>query len=62
MMFYQEAGIMLSIEQIRLKLKDRRIRMVAKDCRISHQALYNLMKGAKATDKTIRALSEYLER
>ena len=53
---------MLSIEQIRLKLRDRRIRMVAKDCHISHQALYNLMKGAKATDKTMRALSEYLEK
>lgn len=54
---------MLSIEQIRLKLRDRRIRMVAKECKVSHQTLYNLLhgNGKSATGKTLKALSDYLE-
>lgn len=53
---------MLSIEQIKKALHDRRIRMVAKACGISYQAIYNILNGiSRPTEKTLKKLSDYLE-
>jgi len=53
---------MLSIEEIKKALHDRRIRMVAKACGLSYQAIYNILNNAaQPTNKTIEKLSNYLE-
>jgi transcriptional regulator with XRE-family HTH domain len=55
---------MLSIEEIRNKLKDRRIAMVAEATGLSRQVIYNLITGKTPSPayETVKRLSEYLEK
>jgi transcriptional regulator with XRE-family HTH domain len=55
---------MLSIEEIRNKLKDRRIAMVAEATGLSRQVIYNLTTGKTPSPayETVKRLSEYLEK
>lgn len=53
---------MLTLEQIRLRLTDRRLPAVAAATGLSHQTLWRITKGqANPTQDTMRRLSEYLE-
>ena len=52
---------MLSIDQIKEKLQDRKLIAVAKRSGISYRTLINLMKGeTKPTKGTLKLLSDYL--
>jgi predicted DNA-binding transcriptional regulator AlpA len=53
---------MLTVEQMIERLKDRRIRMVAKSCGISYQTIYNMVQGRNLPSyETLKKLSDYLE-
>jgi len=54
----------LTREEIKAALRDRKIPVVASEVGISRQTIYTLMKDgeAKPNKSTLRLLSEYLER
>ena len=53
---------MLTVEEMIKRLKDRRIRMVAKSCGISYQTIYNMIHGKSLPAyETLVKLSNYLE-
>lgn len=53
---------MLTLEQIRERLKDRRLTVVSEATEISHQTLWRIRdEGGNPTQKTIEKLSNYLE-
>lgn len=53
---------MLTVEEIKKKLSDRKIRKVAQATGISYQTLYDILSGRNdnPTAKTIQALTDYL--
>lgn len=52
---------MLTLEQIREQMRDRRVRHVAKAIGVHHQTIYNLLsQGANPKHETMRKLSDYL--
>jgi transcriptional regulator with XRE-family HTH domain len=52
----------LSIDQIRERLQDRKLVAVAKRSGVSYRTLINLVKGeTKPTYGTLKLLSDYLE-
>ena len=55
---------MLTLEEIREKLKDRRLSMVAVATGLSRQAIHNVVTGKTPhpSYETVRRLMEYLER
>ncbi len=54
---------MLTLEQIKEKIKDRRPGVICKACNISRQTLYNLMTGkSEPSYSVVKALSDYLEK
>jgi len=53
---------MLTLDQIKEKMKDRRVRVVAKETGMNHQTIYNALKdGSNPEYETVKALSDYLE-
>lgn len=53
---------MLTLEQIRERLKDRRLTVISEATEISHQTLWRIRdEGGNPTQKTIKKLSKYLE-
>lgn len=54
---------MMTLEEIREKLKDRRLSMVAVATGLSRQAIYNVVTGKtpNPSHETVRRLMEYLE-
>lgn len=53
---------MLSLEEIRARLKDRRVRVVADAIGVHHQTIYNVLDPASNPQhKTLKALSDYLQ-
>ena len=53
---------MLTVEQMIERLKDRRIRMVAKASGVSYQTIYNMVQGKSLPSyETLVRLSNYLE-
>jgi transcriptional regulator with XRE-family HTH domain len=55
---------MLTLEQIRLLLKDRRLTVVSKEIGVSYPTILAIYKGESKNPnyETIEKLSEYLER
>ncbi|HRV28836.1 MAG TPA: helix-turn-helix transcriptional regulator [Spirochaetia bacterium] len=51
---------MLTIEQIREKLADRNVTVVAEKTGIHRMTIYRLINGSMATYDTIKKLSDYL--
>ena len=52
---------MLSLDEIRERLRDRRYRRVAKAIGVHHQTIYNVMdENANPTHATLKKLSDYL--
>lgn len=54
---------MLTIEEIRKKLKDRRISVVQRECNLSYFQVYGISSGkvAHPSYEVVKALSDYLE-
>lgn len=55
---------MLTIEQIRAALRDRKVPIVADATKLSRQTIYTLLRDdqAKPTPATLKLLSDYLAR
>ncbi len=55
---------LLTTEQIRTALKDRKVPIVAEETGLSRQTLYTLLKDpvARPNKSTIKLLSDYFER
>lgn len=52
---------MLTLEEIRSRLADRKVRVVADATGVHHQTIYNVLDpNANPTHKTLKALSDYL--
>lgn len=51
---------MLTIEQIRERLKDRQLNAVAKKTGLHSNTVYKIANGAGANYETIKKLSDYL--
>lgn len=52
---------MLTIEEIRERLADRRLSVVAEACGVHPETLRRLVKGNNVAYDTLKALSDYLE-
>lgn len=52
---------MLTIQQIRARLADRNLRVVAEAIDVHPQSLYRIMNGTEPSYRILCALSEYLE-
>jgi hypothetical protein len=52
---------MLTIQQIRARLADRNLRVVAEAIDVHPQSLYRIMNGTEPSYRILRALSDYLE-
>lgn len=54
----------MTIDEIKVAMKDRRVAVVADATGLSRQTIYTLLKGenSKALRSTVMALSNYLER
>jgi N-acetylmuramic acid 6-phosphate (MurNAc-6-P) etherase len=52
---------MLTLEEIREKLKDRKLKMVADACGVHSETLRRLLKGQMVSYETTKAVSDYLE-
>lgn len=55
---------MLSVKEIKEKLKDRRISVLSEKTGLSRQVIYNLLwgKSKNPTYETVEKLSDYLEK
>jgi len=49
-----------TLEQIREKLKDRKVSVVCKKLSLSRQAFYNILNGKNISYKTYKKLIDYL--
>ena len=52
---------MLTLEAIKVKLKDMNIRAVSKACGLHENTVYSLVHGKRPSYDTVKALSDYLE-
>lgn len=52
---------MMTLEEIREKLKDRRLDIVSKNVGIHSNTIYKLAKGGKVSYDVAKKLSDYLE-
>ena len=52
---------MLSLEEMREKLSDRALHIVAKNAGLSRKTLYNFMAGQNPSYKTMEKLYKYLK-
>lgn len=53
---------MLTLDEIRARMKDRRVRRVAEAIGVHHQTIYNVMEpGANPSHDTLKKLSDYLQ-
>jgi DNA-binding phage protein len=61
---HENGGAMLTLEEIREALKDRKISMVAEETGLSRFAIYKLVNGETNDPhlSTVQVLSEYLTR
>jgi transcriptional regulator with XRE-family HTH domain len=57
-----KGAIMLTIEKIVEKLKDRKLTAVAKSTGVSRQTVYNITRGQMPTYDTLVKLSNYFEK
>jgi transcriptional regulator with XRE-family HTH domain len=55
---------MLTLDQIREKLQDRRLSVVSEACGISHSYLHLIVNGKRVnpTYEVVKKLSDYLEK
>jgi len=58
--YFSRGDEMLTIEQIREKLADRNVTVVAEKTGIHRMTIYRLINGSMATYDTIKKLSDYL--
>ena len=53
---------MLNVEQVKEKLKDRNITVIAQETGVSRQTIYNMVNGVSTPSlETLTALSSYFE-
>lgn len=52
---------MLDLTEIKEKLSDRKLYIVADRCGVSPKTLYNVLNGKSPNYKTIEKISDYLE-
>ena len=52
---------LMTPDQVREKLRDRKISYVAEKCSVSYVTLNNLMKGHNPSVKTLAKLTDYLD-
>lgn len=53
--------MLLTLDDIKKRLEDRRISTVAEATGLTRQTLYNLQRGAEPTYSTLVALTKYFE-
>lgn len=52
---------MLTVKQIKEKMKDRNIRAVSRECKLHENTIYTFMKSDNPRTRTAEILSDYLE-
>lgn len=52
---------LMTVEEMRLKLSDRRLSVVAERIGMTYACLSRIMRGGKPTKRTITRVQEYLE-
>jgi transcriptional regulator with XRE-family HTH domain len=52
---------MLTLDEIREKLKDRRLSIVAEACGVHPETIRRILRGNTTSYETTKALSDYLE-
>ena len=52
---------MLTLETIKARLENMKIRAVARACDLHENTVYSLMHGKRPSYDTVKALSDYLE-
>jgi hypothetical protein len=52
---------MLTVKQIKEKMKDRNIRAVSRECKLHENTIYTFMRSENPRTRTAEILSNYLE-